>query len=78
MPKLELYYRPTCHYCQKVLGFMNQNGIVLTMHNVLEGDNRNNLIKIGGMPQIPCLIIDGRAMYESDDIIDWLKENYKK
>lgn len=75
MPKLELYYKPTCPYCQKVMRFMNQNGITLTMHNTLEGNNRDKLVEIGGMPQVPCLVIDGRAMYESDDIIEWLKEN---
>ena len=35
------------------------------------------LVKIGGKSQVPCLVIDGRALYESDDIIEWLKENYK-
>ena len=37
-----------------------------------------DLIRIGGMMQTPCLMIDGKAMYESDDIIEWLKENYKR
>ena len=35
------------------------------------------LIQIGGKTQVPCLIIDGQALYESDDIIDWLKKNYR-
>ena len=36
---------------------------------------REELIKIGGKPQVPCLVIDGQALYESDDIIDWIKSN---
>ena len=39
---------------------------------------RDELIKIGGKPQIPCLVIDGKALYESLDIIEWFKKNYKK
>ncbi|MDR2716000.1 MAG: glutathione S-transferase N-terminal domain-containing protein, partial [Coriobacteriaceae bacterium] len=30
------------------------------------------LIKIGGKKQIPCLVIEGKALYESDDIIAYL------
>ncbi len=39
---------------------------------------RDELIKIGGKPQVPCLVIDGKALYESSDIIEWLKKNHKK
>jgi len=38
----------------------------------------DELIKIGGMSQVPCLVIDGKALYESLDIIEWFKRNYKK
>ncbi len=48
------------------------------MLNTQEEKNRNALIEVGGSPQVPCLFIDGRAMYESSDIIEWLKENYKR
>ena len=39
---------------------------------------RDELIKIGGKSQVPCLVIDGKALYESLDIIEWFKKNYKK
>lgn len=39
---------------------------------------RQELVKIGGKQQVPCLIIDGKALYESDDIIAWLDENYTR
>ena len=55
---------------------MKQEGITLPLKNVLEGaQNGKELITIGGKAQVPCLVIDGRALYESDDIIDWLKEH---
>jgi len=37
----------------------------------------DELIKIGGKSQVPCLVINGRALYESQDIIKWFDENYK-
>ena len=36
---------------------------------------REALIEIGGKGQVPCLIIDGKALYESADIVRWLEEN---
>ena len=33
MNHLTLYYKPTCPYCQKVLGFMDQNGISVPRKN---------------------------------------------
>ncbi len=76
MAQLTLYYSPTCPYCRKVLNFMQQNNIKIPLKNRDENPaNRQELIKIGGMPQVPCLVIDGKVLYESDDIIDWLREN---
>lgn len=70
---LKLYYRPTCPYCVKVLRYMDENGIELPLHNISESDeDRATLERVGGKVQVPCLFIDGRAMYESDDIIAWL------
>ena len=33
------------------------------------------LIQEGGKRQVPCLFIDGKPLYESDDIIAWLSQN---
>ena len=77
MPKLELYCTKSCSYCHKVYTFMQKNGISIPVKDVYDPTIRDELIKIGGKAQVPCLTIDGQAMYESDDIIDWLKNNYK-
>ena len=78
MPKLVLYYRPSCGYCQKVLRFAEQKKINLPLKDIGNpASNRNELIKIGGIGQVPCLVIDGQALYESDDIIYWLEKNFK-
>ena len=68
-----LYYKPTCPFCHKVLRFMEGHDISVEMRSVEEGDNRDDLIRIGGKAQVPCLVIDGEPMYESDYIIAYLQ-----
>ncbi len=76
MPYLEdhtLYYKKSCPYCQKVLRFMQDNKINLDMRDTLQPGNQNDLIHIGGKKQGPCLVIGSKPMYESDDIIAYLR-----
>ncbi|MCI5674837.1 MAG: glutaredoxin [Firmicutes bacterium] len=73
--KLELYYKPECPFCKKVIQFMERRDIKLEMKNIHEKENLDKLIEVGGMNQVPCLFIDGKAIYESDDIIQFLKDN---
>lgn len=76
---LTLYYFPSCPYCGRVLQYLRQNKINIPMKDTaLYPENRQELIKIGGKSQVPCLVIDGEPMYESMDIIEWLKENKDK
>lgn len=71
----ELYYKPSCPFCQKVLRFMESAGIEnqIALYNTQDPAIAADLVKIGGKQQVPCLVIDGRAMYESDDIIAYLR-----
>ena len=34
------------------------------------------LVDVGGDDQVPCLFIDGKPMYESDDIVEFLEKNF--
>lgn len=72
LQNLTLFYKPTCPYCQKVLAYMQEQDIACNMKNTLEPGVRDELIAIGGKGQVPCLIIDGEPMYESDDILMYL------
>lgn len=77
MSKLTLYYKPTCPYSQKVLRYMESNNIVIPLKNINESSEiLEELIVTGGKKQVPCLVIDGEALYESDDIIAWLRSNW--
>lgn len=76
--QLKLFYRASCPFCQKVLRFMQSKGIEFEMHDIAASNEaQQELINVGGKQQVPCLFIDGKPLYESDDIIEWLTENYK-
>ena len=65
-----LYYKPTCPFCIKVNQFIQNNNIIgLNYKNTEVIQYRNELYYIGGKMQVPCLIIDNNAIYESDEII---------
>jgi glutaredoxin 3 len=75
MPQLALFYSNTCPYCMKVERYMRANGVDIPMLSTADADNRRELIEKGGMYQVPCLRIDDTYLYESDDIIEYLRKN---
>lgn len=76
--QLALYYRPGCPYCEKVITFLKKNNISIPLKNISAYDQaREYLLKNGGKVQVPCLFINGKALYESSDIIDWVNKNKK-
>lgn len=77
MPYLDnhlLYYKKSCPYCQKVLRFMESNKINLDTRDTLQPGNQNDLVRIGGKKQVPCLVVEGKALYESEDIVAYLRD----
>jgi len=77
---LTLYAFPTCPYCTKVRDFLNENNISFEEIDATEPENEKKLIELGGKRQVPYLVDDEHnvAMYESDAIINFLKETYTK
>lgn len=76
MENIKLFVGNFCPYCKKVLDFCKDNGIDLDTVNINEDrDAMVELIDKGGKRQVPCLFHDGSYLYESNDIIDFLKEN---
>ena len=73
--KLELYKMDSCPYCRRVMRYIEAEGRNdITYRDIsLSEDAEQTLIRVGGKRQVPCLFIDGKPMYESLDIIDWLK-----
>ena len=73
---LELYISQTCPYCRKVMNFLEENKIEYKKMDVAVTKNLDVLINVGGKHQVPFLIDEHVNMYESDDIINYIKEHY--
>lgn len=74
--ELELFMKPTCPYCIKVMNFMSENNITIPLRDIVADESAaETLVAIGGKRQVPCLFIDGKPLYESGDIIEWLRDN---
>lgn len=72
-----LYVGTVCRFCKKVENFMEENDIDIPIVNIQEDrDAMVKLVREGGKRQIPCLYHDGSYLYESDDIIEKLKEDF--
>ena len=73
--KLELYKMDTCPFCRKVFRAIEELGRTdIEIHDINRSmEDRERLVRDGGKLQVPCLFIDGKPMYESDDIIEWLR-----
>lgn len=76
--KLELFYKDSCPFCQKVIRFIDKHELkdkIEFLDIVKDEDAKKRLVDEGGMNQVPCLFVDGKPMYESSDIIEFLKSN---
>jgi glutaredoxin 3 len=72
-PELLLYYRRSCPFCVRVLNHLNSCSATIPMKELAqEPETRQDLIAFGGKAQVPCLAINGEALYESDAIIKWI------
>ena len=78
---LTLYFKPTCPFCQRVLNEAKEMGVEFNLKDISSDEAiANELIEKGGKRQVPYLVDEerGEAMYESADIIEYLKDNYVK
>jgi len=72
-----LYHFESCPYCVRVRNAVKELGLDLEMRDTREKEAyREELIVLTGKTQVPCLVIDGKPMLESADIINYLKENF--
>lgn len=77
--RLELYFFPDCPYCRKVLGAIDDLGL---KDKMVFRDARNDpkekeaLVELTGKTQVPCLVIDGKPMHESEEIKQYLYQTF--
>lgn len=71
--QLTLYHMPSCPYCLKVRRYMEAHDMEIPLRDITANPAaRDQLKRVGGKVQVPCLFIDGTPLYESDDIITYL------
>lgn len=75
----DLYYSETCPYCRKVINYFKENNIAYTPKEINNQEYYNELLKIGKKTQVPFLVDtkNEKSMYESEDIINYVKNNKK-
>lgn len=74
--KLELFKHDSCPYCLRVMRVIDEMGASVEMRDIRKNaEDERRLVEVGGKRQVPCLFIDGKPLYESADIIDWLRAN---
>jgi glutaredoxin 3 len=76
-----LYYKPTCPFCQRVLQMSENLGVELELKDISEDESAaDELVEKGGKRQVPFLVDSetGESLYESSDIIDYMREHKPK
>jgi glutathione S-transferase len=77
----QLFGYPSCPFCARVLRFLQESGIELSWRDIHgDRDAYAELLRGGGSSTVPCLRIERDAgvtwLYESADIIDYLRRRY--
>ena len=77
---LTLYVKTGCPYCEKTIDVAKELGVDFVRRNIEDEGVAEELIAKGGKRQMPYLIDSDRgvAMYESEDIMRYLREQYPK
>lgn len=72
---INLFILKNCPYCRKVMDFLEINNIEHKLLNIDNEQNYDEMMKLGGKRQVPFLFDSDNdvVMYESDDIIEYLK-----
>jgi len=77
MHELIFYHRDKCSFCQKVCEYLEKNNIQVYKRDIDKNfEYRNRLQEDAGKMQVPCLMINGDAMFGADNIIQWFKEKF--
>lgn len=65
--KVEVYMRPGCGYCEKMMAFLNKNGIRFTSYNIetnQSAQRRFNTFRASG---VPVVVINGKTIIRGCD-----------
>ena len=72
--ELVLYKYDGCWFCRNVMVAIAEMQLNITVRDIHRDQGAmEELMKVGGKSQVPCLFINGIALYESKDIICFLE-----
>ncbi len=90
---ITLYVKSNCPYSLKAIAALDVRNIPYTLKNIADPAVAQELIDIGGKRKVPfleddapcdaaqhlapCLLQGEVQMYESDDIVKYIEENYR-
>ena len=76
--KLTLYVKTGCPFCERTIEKLQDLGLSWQEKNIADAGVADELVARGGKRQTPYLIDSERGveMYESEDIMQYLEENY--
>lgn len=75
MSQMQYFYRASCPYSKKVSHYIRENHIAVVWKNVRHKEFEKELVQSGGRRNVPCLVVQGQAIYGSSEIIDWMQEH---
>ena len=76
MKKLELFKYDACPFCVMVMRVIQELNIKVEYCDIWENrEHLQRLMNDTGRRTVPCLYIDNQPMFESRDIMQWLKDN---
>jgi glutaredoxin len=78
--KIELYHLQECTFSSKVRRYISEKNLnsFIEYHDVQNVNNARKLNDLTGDEQVPCLVVDGNPILESEEIIKWLDQNLVK
>lgn len=77
---LTLYIKTGCPFCHTVLDAGEDLGVSFEQKNIADDTVAAELVMRGGKRQVPYLVDNGQGveMYESKDIVKYLRAQYPK
>ena len=78
--KLILYHFEGCPYCYKVENALKELVVEGLEHRdiLINPAYRDELVSLNGIKQVPCLVVDGKPILESNDIVAFLRAHFPK
>jgi glutaredoxin len=73
---ITLFAKSGCPYCAKAISALDAHGLSFTKKNIADDAVAEELTALGGKRQVPYLVDGDVAMYESDDIVEYIEKTY--